>query len=140
MWPFNRKETPEAKSGRFNLRKWFTDWTGDAQARLRATSTRARWTSALGLALTLVFASLICTSGPIALALVTARPCDALPGWANYYLFLPPALLVVGSLLAALLFGFRRSLSLIIGLLLTVTLLCTLSYLAWFPFTLGACY
>lgn len=135
MWPRIRHEQPQEKPRRFNLSKWFSE----AQARLRATSARARWTGALGLALALIFASLICTSGPIALALVTARPCDALPTWANYYLFLPPTLLVAGSLLASLLFGLRRSLAVVIGLLLVAALLCTLTYIAWFPLAIGNC-
>jgi uncharacterized BrkB/YihY/UPF0761 family membrane protein len=133
-WP-RRKPKSEEKPGRFNFSRWY----GDTQARLHATSSRARWTFALGLALVLVITGLICSSGPIALALVIARPCEALPAWANYYLFLPPTILVAGSMLVALLFGLRRSLNLLIGLLLAVTLLCALSYLAWFPLSVGSC-
>lgn len=111
----------------------------DFGRRLKNLSSSARWLIAIGGALMLLLVSASCSLVGYFMSGFAANACNSLPGWLEFYFFLPPTLIVIGALLAPILFGLRKRWPWIIGSLVASWGLGLLLYIAWVPLVTAQC-
>ena len=96
-------------------------------------SSRQRW----GLALLMAVGSMIGTMSFSVFALLMMTfgtdGCQRLPQWAGYYFFLPPAVMLLGSIAGPILFGLNKQSYWWAGVILVSGILAILLTIAWFP-------
>ena len=86
--------------------------------RFRNISNSARWAISAVSAVLLLGATVVCSMTGLLMMTFATDACSQLPRWVNSYFILPPALMVLSSFLAPLLFGLRQRWVFVLGGLL----------------------
>jgi hypothetical protein len=99
--------------------------------RVRNLTTQTRWLIAIAAAFVLLLVSAGCSMAGLLMMAFSTDACSSMPNWMGAYLFLPPAVMALGSILAPVLFGLRRRLPWVLGTLIGGWGLSVALYIGW---------
>ena len=96
-------------------------------------STSARWFLALGMVIVLIICTVLFSMSALLMMTFATDSCRSLPNWLDYYIFLPPAVLVLGSIAGPILFGMNKRWYWWVGTILASGVISIGLVIAWLP-------
>ena len=111
----------------------------DFRSRLRNLNTQTRWLISLAGAFVLLLIAGGCSMIGLMMMIFSTDACSSLPSWLDAYLILPPAILALTSIIGPLMFGFRRRLPWVLGVLIGGWAIGIALYIVWLPLVATQC-
>ena len=105
-------------------------------------SSTTRWVLAVLMAILLVGGTIIISLGGLVIMVMGTDSCagiSSLPVWANYYPFLPPSIMILGSLVGSLMLGLNKRWYIWVGTIVASGVVSVISAVAWFPIIGALC-
>ena len=105
-------------------------------------SSKKRWMLAVLMAVILIGGTLILSMGGLVIMIMGMDSCasgSSLPDWVNYYPFIPPGVMILGSLAGSIMFGLDKRWYWSAGIIVSASIVSLIIAVAWFPIVGSFC-
>jgi len=104
-------------------------------------SSTKRWMLAALMSIILIGGTLTISMGALVIMIMGADSCGAssMPDWTNYYPFLPPGVMILGSLASSILFGLNKRWYWWVGTIVGSSFISLVIAIAWFQIIGAIC-